>query len=301
MDHISNLRIFRSVVDARSFSRAANLQGVSPAVVTRAISTLEQHLGNRLFHRTTRTVAMTAVAERFYDGCCRLLDELDALEADARDESREASGQLRVVAHATAAVSRLVPLISSFRRHHPKVTLSVTLTERPVDLVRDGYDLGIVLPFMLESDRVITRPLERIPGALVATPDYILQKGMPCEPSDLTEHNLVGMPASYPRTELCFQIGKKTVYVPMRQKIASNNAQFNLSMTLKGFGIGILPITVAENSLNSGELVRVLGDYQIKDEQTEIRLAYVSRTLLPSKVRAFVDHATTFFECLHQT
>jgi DNA-binding transcriptional LysR family regulator len=246
-------------------------------------------------------VAMTEVAERFYDGCCRLLDELDALEADARAESREASGELRLVAHTTAAISRLVPLISSFRRHHPKVTLSVTLTERPVDLIRDGYDLGLVLPFMLESDRVVTRPLERIPGVLVATPNYLLRKGTPREPSALAEHNLVGMPASRPRIELSFQIGRKAVSVPMRQKIASNDAQFNLSMTLKGLGIGILPITVAATSLNSGELVRVLDDYKINDEDTEIRLAYVSRTLLPSKVRAFVDHATAFFDCLHQT
>ena len=102
-------------------------------------------------------VSLTEAAEHFYEGCARILDDLEALEADASAQTREPSGVLRLVAHTTATVNRLVPLISTFKRRHPKVSLDVTLTERPVDLVADGFDLGLVLPFMLNSDTVVTR------------------------------------------------------------------------------------------------------------------------------------------------
>ncbi|TDN61210.1 LysR substrate binding domain-containing protein [Paraburkholderia sp. BL10I2N1] len=141
MDYLESLRVFRSVVEAKSFTRAADMLGVATPVVSRAIAGLERRLGSRLFNRTTRQVSLTEAAEHFYQGCARILDDLETLEADASMQTREPSGVLRLVAHTTATVNRLVPLISTFKRKYPKVSLDVTLTERPVDLVADGYDL----------------------------------------------------------------------------------------------------------------------------------------------------------------
>ncbi|CAD6556342.1 HTH-type transcriptional regulator PgrR [Paraburkholderia hiiakae] len=296
MDYIDSLRIFRSVVEARSFTRAADMHSLTTPVVSRAIARLEKRLGNRLFHRSTRAVSLTEAAERFYEGCCRVLDDLDALEADATVQTREANGVLRLVAHTTATVNRLVPLIASFKRAHPKVTLDVILTERPVDLIADGYDLGLVLPFMLNNESTVTRLLERIPLALVTTPAYLEEHSTPKHPADLADHVFVPMPPSMRKPTIAFRVGDEEVVVPLHHEIASNNPEFNREMVLEGFGIGILPVALVREELEAGKLVTVLDAYPIVDMQIEIRLAYTTRTLLPAKVRAFIDHATAFFD-----
>jgi len=296
MDYIDSLRIFRSVVEARSFTRAADMHSLTTPVVSRAIARLEKRLGSRLFHRSTRAVSLTEAAERFYEGCCRVLDDLDALEADATVQTREASGVLRLVAHTTATVNRLVPLIASFKRAHPKVTLDVTLTERPVDLIADGYDLGLVLPFMLNNESTVTRLLERIPLALVTTPAWLATHSTPKHPADLADHMFVPTLSSMRKPSITFRAGDEEIVVPMRHEITSNNPEFNLAMVLEGFGIGIVPTALARDELKSGRLVTLLDDYPIVDMKIEIRLAYTTRTLLPAKVRAFIDHATAFFD-----
>ncbi|SAL24158.1 LysR family transcriptional regulator [Caballeronia udeis] len=296
MEYLESLRVFRSVVEAKSFTRAADMLGVTAPVVSRAIAGLEQRLGSRLFHRTTRQVSLTEAGEHFYEGCSRILDDLDALEAQASKQTREASGVLRLVAHTTATVNRLVPLISTFKHKHPKVSLDVTLTERPVDLVADGYDLGVVLPFMLSSDTTVTRLLERIPLCIVAAPQYLQTHSRPRHPSELAEHTFVVMSPSLRKPSLTFRVGQEDLTIPMMYEVASNNPIFNREMVLQGFGIGVVPVALAQTELASGQLVAILEEFDIVDGAIEIRLAYNSRTLLPAKVRAFIEHAAAFFE-----
>jgi DNA-binding transcriptional LysR family regulator len=298
MDYLESLRVFRSVVEAKSFTRAADMLGLTTPIVSRAIAGLEQRLGSRLFHRTTRQVSLTEAAERFYVGCARILDELEALEADASTQTLEPGGVLRLVAHTTATVNRLVPLISTFKRKHPKISLDITLTERPVDLVADGYDLGIVLPFMLSTDTTITRLLERMPLAIVATPEYLGQHGSPTHPAELAEHVFVAMSPPLRKPELTFRIADENLTIPLKYEVASNNAVFNREMVLEGFGIGVVPAALVREEVISGRLVSILEDFIIVDGAVEIRLAYTTRTLLPAKVRVFVEHAAAFFEAV---
>ncbi len=295
MDYIDSLRIFRSVVESRSFTRAADMHGVTPPVVSRAIARLETRLGSRLFHRTTRSVSLTDAAERFYEGCCRVLDDLDALEAEACGEAREPGGLLRIVAHTTATVNRLVPLIASYKRAHPKVGLDVTMTERQVDLVAEGYDLGIVLPFMLNSETTVTRLLERIPLVLVAAPAYLQRFPALTHPAELASHQFVVMAPSLRKPELAFRIDGEPLVVPLPHDIAANNPIFNREMVVAGFGIGVLPIVLVREQLANGQLVQLFEGVEIVDGSIEIRLAYSTRTLLPAKVRSFIDHVSTFF------
>ncbi|MFM0166767.1 LysR family transcriptional regulator [Paraburkholderia sediminicola] len=296
MDYLESLRVFRSVVEAKSFTRAADMLGLTAPIVSRAIAGLEQRLGSRLFHRTTRQVSLTEAAEHFYQGCAQILEALEALEAEASVQTREPSGVLRLVAHTTATVNRLVPLISTFKHKYPKISLDVTLTERPVDLVADGYDLGIVLPFMLSTDTTITRLLERMPLAIVATPEYLSERSLPLHPTDLTEHLFVTMSPSLRKPLLTFRIGEEDLSIPLKYDVASNNAIFNREMVLQGFGIGVVPAALVRNELSSGRLVSILEAFSIVDGALEIRLAYNTRTLLPAKVKAFVEHAAAFFE-----
>ena len=296
MEYLESLRVFRSVVEAKSFTRAADMLGVTAPVVSRAIAGLEQRLGSRLFHRTTRQVSLTEAGEHFYEGCSRILDDLEALEAQASKQTHEASGVLRLVAHTTATVNRLVPLISTFKHKHPKVSLDITLTERPVDLVADGYDLGVVVPFMLNSDTTVTRLLERIPLCIVAAPQYLQTHSRPRHPSELTEHMFVVMSPSLRKAVLTFRVGQDDLIIPMTYDIASNNPIFNREMVLQGFGIGVVPVALVQTELATGQLVSILDEFDIVDGAIEIRLAYNTRTLLPAKVRAFIEHACAFFE-----
>jgi DNA-binding transcriptional LysR family regulator len=296
MEYIDSLRIFCSVVDARSFTRAADMLGLSTPVVSRAISGLEKRLGIRLFNRTTRQISLTEAAEQFYEGCVRVLADLDALEEGASMQAREPTGMLRVIAHATATANRLMPLVSGFKRKHPKVSLDVTLAERPVDLVAEGFDVGLLLPFMLTSDTVVTRVMERIPFTIVASPDYLAAHPTPTHPSDLAEHVFVAISPAVRKPDLSFRIGRDTLTVPLHYEVASNNAQFNLGLVLQGFGIGVLPVAMVQEDLAAGRLVPVLDEFRIVDAGTELRLAYSSRMLLPAKVRAFIDYSVEYFE-----
>lgn len=298
MDYIESMRIFRTVVELKSFTRAADHHGMAPPAVSRAISALEQRMGCRLLNRTTRRISLTEAAERFYESCVRILEEVDTVEAAVANQTREAQGVLRLVAHATATIHRLVPLIAGFKRAHPKVTLDVTLTERPVDLVGDGFDLGIILPHMLTSETTVVRLLERIPVVIVATPQYLRASSTPGDPSELADHLFVSMSPSIRRPVIGFRIGEDELNIPLRFDVSSNSPAFNLEMVLQGFGIGIVPAALVEKELASGKLVQLLTDSQLVDDSVEIQLAYSNRTLLPAKVRAFIDYAATFFETL---
>ncbi|WP_028208586.1 LysR family transcriptional regulator [Paraburkholderia nodosa] len=296
MEYIESLRLFRTIVEVKNFRRAGEMMDLSPSVVSRAIASLEERLGARLFHRSTRQFSLTEAAERFYDGCCRVLDDLDCMEASAAGHGRLPTGVLRLVAHTTAALTWLAPLIASFRRKHGNVTLDITLTERPVDLTADGYDLGIVLPFMLATDLAVTRLLQRLPLVIVTTEAYLGRHPRPRHPADLEQHAFVTVPPSMHKPFVTFRIEDENIAVPINYEIASNNPIFNRDVILEGLGIGLLPITLVEEDIKSGRLVRLLEDFEISDTAAEVRLAYIGRALLPAKVRAFIDHAAEFFE-----
>lgn len=308
MDHLESLRTFCAVVEAKSFTRAAQALGLSTPAVSRSISDLEERLGVRLFHRTTRHIALTEAAEHFYTGCSRVINELDALEADAGQHSRDPSGVLRLVAHATAAVQLLPALITGFRAACPNVQVELTLAERPVDLVEEGYDLGIVLPYMLTSDQTITRVINRIPLVVAASAEYMKGRDAPKTPEDLASLDFVTMLTSIrePKLRFCSCAAhaagastdghaKHEIIVPLRYDISTNSAAFNKELVLGGAGLGILPRSMIERELASGRLVRILPEFELVDSEIELQLAWRDRRLMAAKVRAFVDFATAFF------
>ncbi|CAD6550395.1 HTH-type transcriptional regulator PgrR [Paraburkholderia hiiakae] len=296
MEYIESLRVFCAVVETKGIRRAAATLGTTPPTISRAIASLEARLGIRLFNRTTRQFSTTESADRIYGKCRRILDDLTNLEARITSATQVPTGVLRVAAHTTATISRLVPLISTFRSKYPEVTLDITLTERPVDLVVDGFDLGIVLPCMLASDQVVSTLLERMPLGIFATEGYLRNRCRPTTPVGLGRHTFVAMPPSLRKPALTFRgTGQQDVTVQIKYDIASNSPIFNREMVLSGLGIGALPIPLVQEDIKCGHLVRLLDQFEIKEGEVEIRLAYATRTLLPAKVKAFIDHANAFF------
>ena len=294
MDYFDKLRIFRSVVEQRSFTRAADIHGVARPVVSRAIAELEARFGCRLLHRTTRQVSLTEAAERIYERCAAALDELHALEAETVTHTRQPDGLLRLVAHTSATLNRLVPLIAGFKTAHPKVRLDVTLTERPVDLVGEGYDIGIIVPYMLTTESTVVQLIDRIPFVIVATPEYLRTHGRPDTPAALADHLFVPMSPSLRRSALAFRGAGKTITVPYRFDVSSNSPVFNREMVVRHFGIGVVPKALVEQELASGTLVQILEDAELVEAFVEIKLAYANRALLPAKVKAFIDFAAAY-------
>jgi DNA-binding transcriptional LysR family regulator len=292
MDYVYTLRSFCAVVELRSFRGAAHKLGSSPAVVSRAVMHLERRLGVRLFNRTTRQISLTETAESFYIGCARTLAELDELEdATTTSRAREPDCLLRLVAHTTATTNLLMPLVASFKLKHPKINLNVTLTERPVDMLAEGFDIGLVLPYMLNTEMVATRLLERMPLVIVASPEYLNLYAAPRHPADLDQHIFVVLADASRKSQLTFLVDGERQTVTIYHEIASNNARFNHSLVQQGFGLGILPITMVREDIQSGRLVRLVKDFELADATVELNLAYSSRWMLPAKVRTFIDHS----------
>jgi DNA-binding transcriptional LysR family regulator len=296
MDYIDTLRVFCTVAEVRSFTRAAQVLGMSTPAISRAVAELEQRLSVRLFQRSTRHISTTEVAERLFERSAKLLAELDTLEAEARQGVSDLSGVLRLVAHTTATHSLLLPLIMSFKRTFPTLHLDLTLTERPVDLVEEGYDLGILLPFMLTTDKTVTRLLRHIPVLLVTAPDYLQQFVFPRQPKDLREMKLVARSPSIEDPTLRFRCGDDVVTVDLKFEISTNNPMLRKELVVNGFGVGALPQMLIEQELKDGRLVQVIPDYELIDGSVELRLAYSNRKFVPAKVRAFVDYAIAFYE-----
>ncbi|MGF6305056.1 MULTISPECIES: LysR family transcriptional regulator [Paraburkholderia] len=296
MDHLETLRTFCTVVEMQSFTHAANKLGVSTSIVSRAITGLETRLGVRLFQRTTRHLALTEAGDEFHAGCSRVVAELDLLEAGTGQRAREPAGVLRLVAHTTAAVLELPPLIAGFRARYPAVQLELTLAERPVDLIKEAFDLGIVLPFMLTSELTITRALCRLPLAVVGSPSYLQGRQLPQRPNDLAAFRFVTILASISEPQLRFQRGGEQFAVPLEHDVSTNNAALNKELVVSGAGLGALPLTMVGKELDDGRLVQLLPDFEVVSAQAELRLAYRDRSLMTAKVRAFIDYVTSYFD-----
>jgi DNA-binding transcriptional LysR family regulator len=295
MDHLETLRIFCTVFEMKNFTRAAEMLGMSTASVSRSITALEKKLGVRLFQRSTRSISTTEAAERFFVGCGRILAELGTLETEARHGMTEPTGVLRLVAHTTGTMNLLVPLIADFKEHFPSVHLDVTLTERPVDLIEDGFDLGILLPSMLTTDRAVTRLLTSVSVAVVSSPAYLTSHGHPRTPQDLAGLNFVAASPTMQAPSLRLRRNNEEVSINLNVEIAANNSAFRKEMVVRGFGLGVLPELLIAEEIKNGRLVRVLDDYHVVDSSIELRLAYSDRRFMPAKVRAFVDYAISYY------
>ncbi|KDR26603.1 LysR family transcriptional regulator [Caballeronia grimmiae] len=294
MDYLTTLTVFRAVVEANSFSRAADALSLTTPVVSRAIANLEKRFDSRLLNRTTRHVSVTEAGARLFDDCCKILDDVRAMEDRASNRRNEVSGVLRLVAHTTVLMNRYASLVPSFKLAFPNIRIDVTLTERPVDLAAEGYDVAIVLPFMLLTDTAVTRRLESIPLVLVASPGYLASHPELSEPAHLVQHSFVAMSPSVRKPVLTFRVSGEAYVVQLKHDISSNSAVFNREMVTNGFGIGVLPSVLVEDEIRMGRLVRLLAGYELVDATTDVRIAYSARALLPAKVRAFAEHAVRF-------
>jgi DNA-binding transcriptional LysR family regulator len=162
--------------------------------------------------------------------------------------------------------------------------------------MKEAFDPGIVLPFMLTSELTVTRALCRLPLAVVGSLNYLRGRKLPQRPEDLAAFPFVTILASISEPQLHFRRGCEDVAVPLEHEVSTNNAALNKELVISGGGLGALPLTMIAKELDDGRLVQLLPEFELMSGDAEIRLAYRDRSLMTGKVRAFIDYATSHFD-----
>jgi DNA-binding transcriptional LysR family regulator len=298
MDNLKAMDIFTHVVAERSYAGAANRLGISRANVTKYIMHLEQHLGARLLNRTTRRVSLTEVGEDYYDFCRRVLGQIQNKEAAICGHQGEAKGVIKVMAPKSFSGLYMGQVISQFHRRHPDIQVSLYLADLShgsIDLVENGFDLGIRLTFQPDSS-LVTRQIAKTRWVLCASPGYIEAHGRPRGLMELKDHPCLLHSRSHSMATSGtwkFQGPGKTESVKVSGPIMVNSVVALREAALEGLGITLLPTYCIGADLANKSLVQLLPSYSGPEEQ--ISVLFPHRQFLPAKSRLFIDFMAEYF------
>lgn len=289
MDRFLEMRAFVTVVDAGSFVRAAETLALSKTTVSRLVSELETRLGVRLLHRTTRKLSLTPEGERFHERCRQLVDGVAEAEAELSTHAGEAIGQLRVNVPVSFGLLHLAPLWPAFMAMHPRINLDVTLSDRIVDLVEEGYDLAVRIA-RLQVSSLVSRQLTSTRLLLCASPEYLRRHGTPRHPAELTEHAVIAYSLLAMGEQWEFrgpQEQKAPILVKVRPRMRTNSGDTCTAAALQHMGLILQPSFLVGPHLDSGALVEVMPQY--RSIELGVYAVYPSRRHLTPKVRALID------------
>ncbi|WP_244814482.1 LysR family transcriptional regulator [Caballeronia sp. Lep1P3] len=296
MNQLQAMRVFLKVAETESFGRAAAALDLSNAVITRYVSLLETHLNTRLLNRTTRSLSLTEAGRAYADGCRAVIEQVESIEAAVAKSSVDPSGTLKIVASASFSLLELTPMLRAYRDRYPSVKLRLTLLHRPVDLVDEGFDAGIVVPHLVNSGTLINRPLFKVAAALIASPDYLHRRGTPARPSALSKHDFVAPSADMHGSTWTF-VGPSGVQenVSLDPAYTVNSSPMLRQAALCGMGVAVLPLSYVTGDIETGALVRLFPGHTVKDADKEVSIVYPGRRHVSAKTRSFVDFALAYF------
>jgi DNA-binding transcriptional LysR family regulator len=286
MDRYQEMRAFAAVVDSGSFVHAADGLGLSKTAVSRLVGELESRLGVRLLHRTTRKLSLTEEGALFHERCKQLLAGLDEAERELTSHAGEAIGQLRINVPVTFGLMHLAPLWPAFMALHPKVQLDVTLSDRLVDLVDEGYELAVRIA-RLQASSLVSRQLTSTRLVLCASPQYLRRQGTPSHPSDLVRHSVIAYTLLSMGEHWEFDGPHGRVIVKVLPRMRTNSGDTCCTAAVRHQGIVLQPSFLVGTHLASGDLVEILPQYRSID--LGIYAVYPSRKHLTPKVRALID------------
>lgn len=286
MDRFLEMQTFSAVVDAGSFVKAAEALDLSKAAVSRHVGDLEARLGVRLLHRTTRRLSLTEEGQVFYARCKEVLADIDEAEAEISSRSGAASGLLRVNAPVTFGIRHLAPLWGEFRERHPQVRLDVTLADRVVDLVEEGYDLAIRIA-TLASSTLISKRLARTRMVLCASPRYLAAHGAPRHPAELAGHAVISYSYWLTRDEWHFDGPAGRVSVKTDPCMHTNSGDTCRAMALAHQGVILQPSFLIAEDLAAGTLVELMPEF--RSIELGIYAVYPTRKHVSPKVRVLIE------------
>ncbi|MDL2357165.1 MAG: LysR family transcriptional regulator [Pseudomonadota bacterium] len=287
MDRLVSMRVFAKVVEQGSFARAALAMDMSATVVTRNVADLETHLGTRLLNRTTRRLSLTETGQQYLERVRQILADIDDADATASSNARKPGGTLRIYCHPGFGQSQLAMLLPLYAQAMPDVVIDVTLADHAVDLVEQGFDVGILIGLQKFDASMIARRLATSTVVLVAAPDYIARRGAPSTPADVAHHDCLNFAFEQLRHHWPVHWDDKVLNVPIRSRMVSNSGAVLRQAALAGMGIMLRSSFTLEDDLESGRLVQLLQGHHLG--QLSVTMVYPSRRLLSAKVRSFVD------------
>jgi DNA-binding transcriptional LysR family regulator len=296
MDQITAMRVFARVVEAGTFTRAADSLQIPKPTVTKMVQQLETRLRVKLLQRTTRRVTVTPEGAAYYERTARVLAELEDIESDLTNAQADPRGRLRVDVGSSLANMVLIPQLPAFHARYPEIELEIGVSDRPVNLIGDAVDC-VIRAGELTDQSLVARRIATLPFVTCATPAYLERHGVPKTPSDLGDgtHRVVGyfssmsnrpIPLRYGRADERMEIHGHTV-------VGVNESTAHLSAVLTGMGVAQTFDVMAAPYLSSGALVEVLKDWA--PEPYPLHVVYPTNRHLSAKLRVFVDWAVELF------
>ena len=286
MDRFEAIRVFSQVVESMSFVRAAERLGLSTTAVSRQVAELERHLQTRLLQRTTRRISLTEAGRLFHARCVQILADFGDAEHEVGREAVEPRGTIRLTTSVNFGTHQVTPAIASFLARHAQVKFDVSLSDRIVDIIEEGFDLAIRIGGT-GAQNLVARKLGEARLVACASPDYIARHGAPAAPEDLARHNCLTYEYALRDAWTFRDAAGRERAVRVAGSLNSNNGDLNAAAAVQGVGIALEPDFIVDSELKSGKLVPVLESFEAP--ASPIYAVYPSRRFLPAKVRAFVD------------
>lgn len=286
MNKLLQMQVFVDVIRAGSFVGAAEELGMSKAAVSRHIGDLEARLGVRLLQRTTRRLSLTEEGHIFQARCVDILAGVGEAEDELSAQTGTASGQLRISAPTTFGVRHLAPLWGAFRDRHPRVTLDITLADRVVDLIEEGYDLAVRIG-RLANTSLVSRKLAATRMVLCASPSYLEKYGTPRHPHELAAHSILAYSYWSDKDEWQFTGPAVPVVVQTRPWLTTNSGETCLAAALAHQGVILQPSFLVDEDLAAGTLVELMPEF--KAVELGVYAVYPTRKHVSAKVRALID------------
>ena len=289
MDRLLSMTAFAKAVELGSFSAAGEALDMSSQLVGKYVQTLEQQLGVRLLNRTTRRQHLTDIGSTFYERVKIILAEVEAAEALAAETRATPRGRLRINAPVTFGIHALSPKLPEYLRMYPEVSIDLSVSNRYVDLVDEGFDAVFRVGELTDSG-LVARPLAPYELVLCAAPSYLAANEPILSPQDLVKHECLGFFHTELRSHWTFDGQQNArITVPVKSRVTVDSGESLLAFALAGMGLLLQPRELLERELASGRLVRVLPEYKVPTRPMHILYA-PDRRITP-KLRSFIDFA----------
>lgn len=286
MDRFHLMQVFVAVADTGGFAPAARKLHLSAPAVTRAVAALEEYLGVRLLHRTTRQVRLTEAGSRFLQDCRRILTEIDEAEESAAGAHRVPRGKLAVTAPVRFGFMHVAPLLLDFLQRYPGVTAQALFVDRVVNLLEEGLDVAVRIGELPDSSLTAIR-VGSVRRVVCASPEYLGAHGTPKEPKDLLSHEIVLFSSVAPRPAWSFRGPNGDFAVAFPTRLIVNTAEVAIRAAVAGRGLTRVLSYMIEHDISEGRLQIILADYETPP--LPVHVLYLEGRKAPARVRAFVD------------
>ena len=293
MDRLTGMQTFVAVAQQKSFTRGANVLGISTKLASKYVAQLESTLGAQLLLRTTRSVTVTELGRVYFERCVAILDQYNELEGVIQAKQSQLAGPIRISAPTAFGSYELVKVLDLFKKNNPNVSIDLQLSDQRVSIVEDGFDLAIRFG-QLEDSNLIARKLLDMSVVVFASPDYLKRMGSPKHPEALATHDCLIFSSSVAPTHWKFKKDRTVFAVPITGSFISNSPKAIVNMVLSGVGIGRVPIYLVKDHIERGEVKVLFADLQTDD--FALNAIYPPNRHLTSRIRAIIDHLVDYFK-----